>query len=287
MSMLPINDVLFVSDGILNQIPPSQDNSLAVEVEKANIEEAVSHWMGRTKHLSARDAEAVRKVCQSHPVLEAGCKKTSEVFSNVIETISEHIPSEFKEKMTQMAENRKQNIEKETAYNEQVLGIPAHMTQQFHADLPGALLMAGVILPFGGPTGGKGLSKLIKREKGFGLKEVETAKLVSRTSETSSISNSIVLEANKPWRDYAAMLQNEKSWDQTLKSQYPSFSLSEGLPTHINQFFSSCETHPFKNSGLGISKKGSLEGHLLYVRTQDNIFFVIKKKRLLVCCCKK
>src|ERR1700722_19816417 len=37
-------------------IPPSQDNSLAVEVEKANIEEAVSYWMGRTKYLSARDA---------------------------------------------------------------------------------------------------------------------------------------------------------------------------------------------------------------------------------------
>ena len=43
-------------DLCLFPIPPSQDNSLAVEVEKANIEEAVSYWMGRTKYLSARDA---------------------------------------------------------------------------------------------------------------------------------------------------------------------------------------------------------------------------------------
>lgn len=213
--------------------------------------------------------EAVKKICGSHPTLETGCQNTSEVFSNLMDTVSRHIPSEIKETMSQMAENRKQNHAKEVIYNEQVLGIPASMTEQYLDDLPGAALTLGT-MTIGFRKAGKSVSPLLK---------TETEELLA---------NTVVKEAKKrSWKSYAANLPNEKKCVEQLVLQYPSFNHPEGIPKHLNLFFSACETHQFKTSGLGQNKNGILEGHLIYARTKENILFVIQNHSMYVSLTKK
>lgn len=204
--------------------------------------------------------EAVKKICGSHPTLERGCQKTSEGFTHLIGTISGHIPSGMKDTMTQMAENQEQNHALEAVYNEHVLGIPTGMTEQFLKDLPVAA-WTPVTLAFGFTKAGKGLPTLLKMEK--------------------TLANPSTKEAKRQvWSNYVASLAHEKTCIERLALQYPSFNLPEGIPKNLNNFFSTCETHRFNVSGLGANKNGSLAGHLMYARTQENILFVIQKSSM-------
>jgi len=47
------------------------------------------------------------------------------------------------------------------------------------------------------------------------------------------------------------------------------------FPEHLNEFYKNCNVHSFKLNHLGLSKKGTLEGHLLY---SDNGLFLIKSR---------
>ncbi len=171
--------------------------------------------------------DSAHYVCHTHPKINKGCvsisKKTSRVYKNAKSKAIEWTPQWIKTDISRWLDNRPPLLAERVKYNQEYLGIPEALTEDFHKTILGNML---VVVPI--PLG-KGVSTVAK--------------------SFSKIKPAIkpVAKVNKPFtafQNFSSHLDGKVTYSFRPTRNFKVETLGNDLDLSIKKIYSTIENHP-------------------------------------------